>query len=200
MLTWNRWIAELVTRILEHQGQQPQADAAAPSDVPASADAAAAAQTSEAAAAAPTTTTTESSEPQAASSTSAQATEAAAPTQQPAINLDEELEKRKARAAKFGTGAEDTAVDKKLERAQRFGTGSDAVAASVGMHSTQSSFYADRDCVVLCCTGHGQTRPASLKQTHKRRSRQRTRSQKRRRQWEPAAKEGALIRQEEQQQ
>lgn len=53
----------------------------------------------------------------------------------PATDLEKELEKRKARAKKFGIAESDSEAIKALERAKRFGTGGDAekTAANAGV-------------------------------------------------------------------
>lgn len=117
---------ELVTRVLETQNA-----AAAPEPTSATSAPAEEAPVAPESTPAPASTTIASEAP--APDASA-ATGPAAP-EKPALDVDAELEKRKARAAKFGTGNEDSSVDKKLERAKRFGTGADSVAASVCLPS-----------------------------------------------------------------
>lgn len=127
-------MSDLVSRILEHQSQP--AAAAAQESTPAPT---AAAATDGAPESTPVADSAEGE--QTATTTTGEASAAAAAVaEKPALDVDAELEKRKARAAKFGTATEDASVDKKRERAKRFGTGADAVAASVsGMAHTGAS-------------------------------------------------------------
>lgn len=110
---------ELIARILEKQSSAGDPKEASPVSAPAQEQPAAPQPT-------PLPVTQEST-PQVAPLEPSKPAEPA----KPALDVDAELEKRKARAAKFGIAAPEADVDKKLERAQRFGTGADSVASSV---------------------------------------------------------------------
>jgi SAP domain-containing ribonucleoprotein len=139
--------ADLVKRLEEHDAQSGSANAAAAAAAPEdeidwdedTTDAAAAAKAATTEPAANTSSNTQAAPSQEAATTSEATTQPASTTDAPAAapaekkpevdfstglaarTLDEEIEKRKARARKFGL-PEDTEEIKALERAKRFGT------------------------------------------------------------------------------
>lgn len=138
-------LTELIARLLAHNNGQASTGTSAANAAAAQADGTAAPQAGVGSTTAPAQPATAAeADPQ---TTGAQSSSLETAPPAPASDLNTELDKRKSRAARFGTqtseGAE--ATDKKAERLQRFGQDADSTAEQASLDKLDSALSGKRE-------------------------------------------------------